>query len=68
MTAFEIREELANRYNLEIHDVCCYHCEYWGYNRGKVLNSQCESRCTKRKKNWTWASQYCRGFIPKEKR
>ena len=65
MTAFEIREELANRYNLEIRDVCCYHCEYWGYNRGKVLNSQCESRCTKRMKDWTWSSQYCRGFVPK---
>lgn len=39
MTAFGIREELANRYNFEIRDVCCYHCEYWGYNRGKVLNS-----------------------------
>lgn len=65
MTAFEIREELANRYNLEIRNVCCYHCEYWGYNRGKVLNSQCESRCTKRMKDWAWASQYCRGFVPK---
>lgn len=50
MTAFEIREELANRYNFKIRDVCCYHCRYWGYNCGKVLNSQCESRCTKRKR------------------
>lgn len=50
MTAFEIRKELANRYNLEIHNVCCYHCKYWGFNCGKVLNSYCESRCTKRKK------------------
>lgn len=39
MTAFEIREELANRYNLEIRNVCCYHCKYWGFNCGKVLNS-----------------------------
>lgn len=67
MTAFEIREEIANRYNFEIRDVCCYNCEYWGYNRGKVLNSQCESRCTKRKADWTWASQYCRGFVPRGK-
>ena len=50
MTAFEIREELANRYKFEIRDVCCYHCKYWGFNCGKILNSQCESRCTKRKK------------------
>ena len=50
MTAFEIREELANRYNLEIRNICCYQCKYWGFNCGKVLNSYCESRCTKRKK------------------
>lgn len=67
MTAFEIREELANRYNFEIRDVCCYHCRYWDYNCGKVLNSQCESRCAKRKKDWTWVSQYYRGFVPRGK-
>ena len=53
MTAFEIREELANRYNFEIRNVCCYHCEYWGYNRGKVLNSVGESKCMKRKNHQT---------------
>ena len=65
MTAFEIQKELANRYNLEIRNVCCYQCKYWGFNCGKVLNSYNESRCTKRKKDWTWARQYCRGFVPK---
>lgn len=65
MTAFEIREELANRYNLEIRNVCCYHCEYWGYNRGKVLNSVGESKCMKRKNERTWCRQFCRGFVPK---
>lgn len=65
MTTFEIREELANRYNFEIRDVCCYHCEYWGYNRGKVLNSVGESKCMKRKNERTWCRQFCRGFVPK---
>lgn len=65
MTAFEIREELANRYNLEIRNVCCYHCEYWGYNCGKVLNSVGESKCMKRKNERTWCRQFCRGFVPK---
>lgn len=65
MTAQEIREELANRYNFEIRDVCCYHCEYWGYNRGKVLNSVGESKCMKRKNERTWCRQFCRGFVPK---
>lgn len=65
MTAFEIREELANRYNLEIRNICCYHCEYWGYNRGKVLNSVGESKCMKRKNERTWCRQFCRGFVPK---
>lgn len=65
MTTFQIREELANRYNLEIRDVCCYHCEYWGYNRGKVLNSVGESKCMKRKNERTWCRQFCRGFVPK---
>lgn len=65
MTTFEIREELANRYNLEIRNVCCYHCEYWGYNRGKVLNSVGESKCMKRKNERTWCRQFCRGFVPK---
>ena len=68
MTAFEIQKELANRYNLEIRNVCCYQCKYWGFNCGKVLNAQCESRCTKRKASWTWASQYCRGFVPKSEK
>lgn len=68
MTAQEIRNELANRYSYEdTRKICCYNCKYWGFNCGKVLNSRCESRCTKRKKDWTWASQYCRGFVPKEK-
>lgn len=68
MTAQEIRNELANRYSYkDTRKVCCYNCKYWGFNNGKVLNSLCESRCTKRKKDWTWSSQYCRGFIPKEK-
>ena len=66
MTAQEIRNELANRYGYEdARKVCCYNCKYWGFNCGKVLNSYCESRCTKRKKDWTWSSQYCRGFVPK---
>jgi hypothetical protein len=65
MTTFQIREELANRYNLEIRNVCCYHCEYWGYNRGKVLNSVGESKCMKRKNERTWCRQFCRGFVPK---
>lgn len=65
MTAFEIREELANRYNLEIRNVCCYHCEYWGYNHGKVMNSMGESKCMKRKNERTWCRQFCRGFVPK---
>nr|DAH09487.1 MAG TPA: hypothetical protein [Caudoviricetes sp.] len=67
MTAFEIREELANRYNLEIRYICCHYCKYWDYNRGKALNSQHESRCAKRVKDWTWAREYCRGFVPNEK-
>ena len=51
MTAQEIRNELANRYSYEdARKVCCYNCKYWGFNCGKVLNSRCESRCTKRKK------------------
>ena len=65
MTTFEIREELANRYNIEIRNVCCYHCEYWGYNCGKVLNSVGESKCMKRKNERTWCRQFCRGFVPK---
>ena len=69
MTAQEIRNELANRYGYEdAHKVCCYNCKYWGFNCGKALNSQCESRCTKRKKDWTWSSQYCRGFVPKSEK
>ena len=45
MTAQEIRNELANRYGYEdARKVCCYNCKYWGFNCGKVLNSQCESR------------------------
>ena len=63
----EIKKELAERYEVEERQVQCYNCRYWGFNCGKVLNSRCESRCTKRKKDWTWASQYCRGFVPKEK-
>ena len=69
MTTQEIRNELANRYGYEdARKVCCYNCKYWGFNCGKVLNSYCESRCTKRKKDWTWASQYCRGFVPKSEK
>ena len=68
MTAFEIREKLANRYSYEdIRKVCGYDCRYWGFNCGKVLNSRCERRCKKRKKDWTWASQYCRGFVQRGK-
>ena len=68
MTAKTIRQELCEQYGYtDPYKVCCYHCKYWGYNCGKVLNSQGESRCTKRKKDWTWASQYCRGFVPKGK-
>lgn len=56
-----IRQELCERYGYtDPYKVCCYNC-------GKVLNSRCESKCTKRKKDWTWASQYCRGFVPNTK-
>ena len=69
MTAQEIRKELADHYGYEdARKVCCYNCKYWGFNCGKVLNSQSESRCTKRKKEWTWASQYCRGFALKSEK
>lgn len=69
MDAKTIRQELCERYGYtDPYKVCCYNCKYWGYNCGKVLNSRCESKCTKRKKDWTWASQYCRGFIPKSEK
>ena len=50
MDAKTIRQELCERYGYtDPYKVCCYNCKYWGFNCGKVLNSQCESRCTKRK-------------------
>lgn len=67
MTAFKIREELANRYNFEIRDICCINCKYWGYNNGKPMNDVGESKCMKRKSDRTHAVQYCRGFVPKGK-
>lgn len=49
MTTFEIRTELADRYCVKPDKVRCSNCEYWGYNRGKVMNSMGESKCMKRK-------------------
>lgn len=62
-----VKNSVSDTATLTPYKVCCYNCKYWGFNCGKILNSQGVSRCTKRKKDWTWASQYCRGFVPKEK-
>lgn len=67
MNPKNIRQELCEQYGYtDPYKVCCYNCKYCGDNRGKALDSLYTNRCTKRKKDW-WASQYCRGFVPKEK-
>lgn len=38
-TMYTRKETLANRYNLELRDVCCINCKYWGYNNGKPMNN-----------------------------
>lgn len=63
MTSAEIKAEVAAREGCSGDCVKCYNCQYWGYNRGKDLNSVGESRCTARtKKTYTWARQFCRKF------
>lgn len=68
MTALEIRTELAKRYNFSLAKVKCYYCAYWGYNCGKVLNSMGESKCMKRKCDYSYSAQFCKGFKPMERR
>ena len=37
MTAQEIRNELANRYDYEdARKVCCYNCKYWGLTTSPI--------------------------------
>lgn len=67
-TAYTRKETLANRYNLELRNVCCLSCKYWGYNNGKPMNNVGESKCMKRKNDRTHAAQFCMGFVPKSGR
>lgn len=63
MTADEIKAIVAEGQNCAIEEVCCRNCKYWGWNRGKVMNSMGECRCYHRKdRAKTWSRQFCRGF------
>lgn len=57
-----IRENIAKEQGLECgKDVRCYHCKKWGYNRGCVMNSMGESRCSV-SKGFTASYQWCKRF------
>jgi hypothetical protein len=57
-----MRAELAKQNGLGISkQVACYYCKHWGYNCGKVITSQFESKCQVRKEN-TCSSNWCRRF------
>ena len=56
------REVLASKYGLNTKDVRCYHCQKWGYNCGKCMNSLGESRCTSRQSGMTASFQWCKHF------
>ena len=65
MTSNEIRKQIAEQFNLDPKYVRCYHCKKWGYNRGCVMNSMCESACALRRgmpDRRTASYQFCRGF------
>lgn len=69
MTAIEIKTNIANALNVNECIIKCRYCKYWGFNRGKVMNSMGESRCQIRKKdNMVGACQFCRKFTPIEKK
>lgn len=58
----QMREEMAKVQGLECgNDVRCYHCKKWGYNRGCVMNSMGQSRCSVRK-GFTDSFQWCKRF------
>ena len=63
----DIRRDLAEKNGLKKAEksVCCFNCKHWGYNCGKVLNSQCESKCQLRKEN-TCSSNWCKKFEVEE--
>ena len=58
----EIRENIAKEQGLANgSEVRCYHCQKWGYNCGKVMDSMGQSRCTLRKGK-TASYQWCKHF------
>ncbi len=60
-----IRTAIAQAQGLEEvwNDVRCYHCQKWGYNRGKAMNNMGESKCYRDKTTGKTASyQWCKCF------
>ena len=56
------RARLAKSQGLpEANDVRCYHCKRWGYNHGKLMDSQGHSKCAKHGYQ-TASSQWCKHF------
>ena len=56
------REDIAKNCGLECgNDVRCFHCKKWAYNRGGVMNSLGESKCSLRKHK-TASYQWCKHF------
>ena len=61
----QMREEIAKSQGLECgEDARCYHCKKWGYNRGKVMDSVGQSKCTRGDKitGKTASYQWCKHF------
>ncbi len=62
-----LREQIADTFNIQPTKVCCYHCAKWGYNCGRVLDANSESKCThSRKSGKTYAGQWCKHFSLKK--
>lgn len=55
------KEQIAEMLKVDVKILSCYHCANWGWNRGKVMNSMCESRCACRKER-TACNNYCKKF------
>lgn len=61
MTVIEIKQNISTATGCDCNDIKCKNCVHWGFNKGYVMNSMCESRCT-RLKHKTWALQFCKCF------
>lgn len=58
----EIREGIAKEQGLaDGGEIRCYHCQKWGYNCGKVMDSMGQSKCAICKSN-TASYQWCKHF------